>query len=82
MLNTDGCEVVVGVEADLMHVGAVAVHDMQQKYGLFRRAIVGHGGILGAVLVEQDGLGRELAGGCEHDASVRQVVRADIMARP
>ena len=59
----------VGVEADLMHAGAVAIHDMQKKDELL--AIVGYRLVLRSPFVEQNRLGRELPGRGEHDPSVR-----------
>jgi hypothetical protein len=69
---------VVGVEGDLMLVGAVAIHHMQQEYGL--RPIVGLCLVLGTSLIEQNGLGRNLARRGEHDAAVGQIARPDIMS--
>ena len=61
-------EVVVGVEADLLNVAAVGIHDMQQEDVLF--AVVGLGRVLRPPFVDQNGLSRRLPGGREDDASV------------
>ena len=72
-----GREVVIGVEADLMHARAVGVHDMQQEDRLL--LVVGDGLVLRPAFIEEDGLRRELARRGEHDASVGEEMGADVM---
>ena len=71
-------EIVVGVEADLVHARAVAVHDVQQEDRLL--PVRRHGLVLRPTLVDQDCLRRKLARRGEDDASVRQEVPADVVA--
>ncbi len=69
----------IGVEADLMDVGAVRIHHVQQKDRLL--AVVGLRRVLRAALVDQDGLSRRLPGRGKHDAAVGQIVCAHVVPR-
>ena len=72
-----GIDVVALVVGDLMQFAAVGLHDMQHERGLVQ--VLGLPLEFRLALIQQHRAGVELARGCEQDASIRKIVRGDVL---